>query len=202
MQPAQRHLVLLRHAKSAWPNGVPDLRRPLAKRGRRDAAAVGRWLHERAPRLDAVVCSPAERARQTLDAGRGRTRRSPARFLRRPRWPRPSDRCSRPDSDPARGGPPAWPCGRNGPKAHHGGGTLPLGRRCRPWCPGLCPPPARHLRPGDAGIGVAEGRPWKQPFRPVRPGVWHPCHQLAVLQRREPRHTSASARVLLPWPRA
>jgi phosphohistidine phosphatase len=65
MEPAQRHLVLLRHAKSAWPDGVPDLRRPLAKRGRRDAAAVGRWLHERAPRLDAVVCSPAERARQT-----------------------------------------------------------------------------------------------------------------------------------------
>ena len=81
-------------------------------------------------------------------------------------------------------------------------GTLPPGQRCRPWCPGLCPPPARHLRPGDAGIGVAEGRPWKQPFRPVRPGVWHPCHQLAVLQRREPRHTSASVRVLLPWPRA
>ena len=65
MQPAQRHLVLLRHAKSAWPNGVPDLRRPLAKRGRRDAAALGCWLHEHAPRLDAVVCSPAERARQT-----------------------------------------------------------------------------------------------------------------------------------------
>ena len=53
MQPAQRHLVLLRHAKSAWPNGVPDLRRPLAKRGRRDAAALGCWLHEHAPRLDA-----------------------------------------------------------------------------------------------------------------------------------------------------
>jgi len=57
--------VLLRHGKSAWPTGVSDLRRPLAKRGRRDATAVGRWLHEHAPRLDAVVCSPAERARQT-----------------------------------------------------------------------------------------------------------------------------------------
>ena len=65
MQPAQRHLVLLRHAKSAWPPGIPDQRRPLAKRGRRDAVAVGRWLHEHVPRLDAVVCSPAERARQT-----------------------------------------------------------------------------------------------------------------------------------------
>jgi phosphohistidine phosphatase len=65
MQPAQRHLVLLRHAKSAWPYGVRDLRRPLAKRGRRDAVAVGCWLHDHVPRLDAVVCSPAERARQT-----------------------------------------------------------------------------------------------------------------------------------------
>jgi len=59
------------------------------------------------------------------------------------------------------------------------------------------PPPARGCRDQCCG-----GWPWKQPFRPVRPGVWHPCHQLAVLQRREPRHTSASVRVLLPWPRA
>ncbi len=65
MQQAQRHLVLLRHAKSAWPSGVSDLRRPLAKRGRRDAVAAGCWLHENVPRLDAVICSPAERARQT-----------------------------------------------------------------------------------------------------------------------------------------
>jgi len=65
MQSAQRHLVLLRHAKSAWPYGVPDMRRPLAKRGRRDAVAVGRWLHVHEPRPDAVLCSPAERARQT-----------------------------------------------------------------------------------------------------------------------------------------
>ena len=65
MQPAQRYLVLLRHAKSAWPHGVPDLRRPLAERGRRDAVAVGCWLHDHVPRLDAVVCSPAVRARQT-----------------------------------------------------------------------------------------------------------------------------------------
>jgi phosphohistidine phosphatase len=65
MQPEQRHLVLLRHAKSAWPYGVPDLQRPLAKRGRRDAVAVGAWLRDHVPRLDAVICSPAERARQT-----------------------------------------------------------------------------------------------------------------------------------------
>jgi phosphohistidine phosphatase len=63
----ERHLVILRHAKSAWPDGVPDRRRPLNGRGRRDAAAVGRWLRENVGRLDVVVCSPAERARQTWE---------------------------------------------------------------------------------------------------------------------------------------
>ena len=57
--------MILRHAKSAWPDGVPDQKRPLAKRGRRDAPAAGRWLRDHVVRLDAVVCSPAERARQT-----------------------------------------------------------------------------------------------------------------------------------------
>jgi len=65
MQPEQRHLVLLRHAKSEWPYGVRDLRRPLAKRGRRDAVAVGGWIRDHVPPLDAVICSPAERARRT-----------------------------------------------------------------------------------------------------------------------------------------
>ncbi len=63
----ERHLVILRHAKSAWPDGVPDRRRPLNGRGRRDAAAAGRWLRENVGRLDVVVCSPAERARQTWE---------------------------------------------------------------------------------------------------------------------------------------
>ena len=62
---AQRQLVILRHAKSAWPDGIPDRQRPLAKRGRRDASATGLWLRDELGRLDAVLCSPAERARQT-----------------------------------------------------------------------------------------------------------------------------------------
>ena len=65
MTTAQRQLVILRHAKSAWPDGVPDRQRPLGERGRRDAPAVGRWLRAHIGRLDAVVCSPAQRARQT-----------------------------------------------------------------------------------------------------------------------------------------
>jgi phosphohistidine phosphatase len=62
---AQRRLVLLRHAKSAWPGGVPDAQRPLNERGQRDAPAAGRWLRENLDGLGAVVCSPARRTQET-----------------------------------------------------------------------------------------------------------------------------------------
>ena len=63
---AGRRLVLLRHAKSDWPD-IADHDRPLAKRGRRDAPAVGRWLGASGYAPDAVVCSTARRARETWD---------------------------------------------------------------------------------------------------------------------------------------
>jgi len=59
-----RRLVLLRHAKSAWPD-LPDHERPLAKRGRRDAPAVGSWLREMGCMPDRVLCSTARRTRET-----------------------------------------------------------------------------------------------------------------------------------------
>jgi phosphohistidine phosphatase len=59
-----RRLILLRHAKSDWPD-VADHERPLAKRGRRDAPAAGRWLAESGLYPDAVICSTALRARET-----------------------------------------------------------------------------------------------------------------------------------------
>jgi len=61
-----RRLILLRHAKSDWPD-VPDRDRPLAKRGRRDAPRIGRWLHEHGYQPDVVVVSAATRTRQTWD---------------------------------------------------------------------------------------------------------------------------------------
>jgi phosphohistidine phosphatase len=61
-----RRLVVVRHAKSAWPDGVPDAQRPLNGRGRRDAPAAGRWLRDRTGPVEAVVCSPAARTRETL----------------------------------------------------------------------------------------------------------------------------------------
>lgn len=60
-----RRLILLRHAKSAWPNDVPDHERPLAPRGRRDAPAAGDWLHRSGYVPDRVLCSTARRARET-----------------------------------------------------------------------------------------------------------------------------------------
>jgi phosphohistidine phosphatase len=60
-----RTLVVLRHAKSAWPAGVADPARPLAERGQRDAPAAGRWLRAHVPAVDYAVCSPAARTRQT-----------------------------------------------------------------------------------------------------------------------------------------
>lgn len=63
---AVRKLVLLRHAKSDWPD-VADHDRPLAKRGRRDAPVVGRWIGASGYAPDAVVCSTARRARETWE---------------------------------------------------------------------------------------------------------------------------------------
>ena len=75
-----RKLVLLRHAKSAWPD-VPDHERPLGPRGQWDAPVMGRWLREAGHGPDQVLCSTARRARETwqlAQAGLGAT--PPASF--------------------------------------------------------------------------------------------------------------------------
>ncbi|MFZ2529042.1 MAG: histidine phosphatase family protein [Rhodococcus sp. (in: high G+C Gram-positive bacteria)] len=61
-----RTLILLRHGKSAYPDGVADHERPLAPRGRREAGLAGRWLRAHQPPIDAVLCSTAVRTRKTL----------------------------------------------------------------------------------------------------------------------------------------
>lgn len=62
----QRTLLLLRHAKSAYPPDVADHERPLAPRGIREAGLAGDWLRANTPGIDAVLCSTATRTRQTL----------------------------------------------------------------------------------------------------------------------------------------
>ncbi len=71
LEEPERHLVLLRHAKSAWPHGVPDHERPLAGRGRRNAQAAGLWLATEGPPIDLALCSDAVRALHTWEIVRG-----------------------------------------------------------------------------------------------------------------------------------
>jgi phosphohistidine phosphatase len=61
-----RTLVLLRHAKSDYPDGVADHDRPLAPRGVREAALAGDWIRSNVGKVDAVLCSTATRTRETL----------------------------------------------------------------------------------------------------------------------------------------
>lgn len=61
-----RHtLILLRHAKSDWPDGVADHERPLTKRGRSDAPHTGTWLVAEGRVPDRAAVSTARRTRET-----------------------------------------------------------------------------------------------------------------------------------------
>ena len=64
---APRTLVLLRHGKSAYPDGVVDHERPLNERGLRQAALAGDWIRGDGLQVDAVLCSTATRTRLTLE---------------------------------------------------------------------------------------------------------------------------------------
>ncbi|QKV17133.1 SixA phosphatase family protein [Oricola thermophila] len=59
-------LLLLRHAKSSWDDPLlEDFDRPLARRGREAAPAMGRLMAERGWLPDLALVSPAARARET-----------------------------------------------------------------------------------------------------------------------------------------
>lgn len=59
-----RRIVLFRHAKADWPQ-VTDHERPLAERGRQDAAVAGRKLTDTGIPIDLALCSTATRTRET-----------------------------------------------------------------------------------------------------------------------------------------
>ncbi len=60
-------LILMRHAKSSWDDlTMSDHERPLNKRGRKAAKALGVWLQEQGFTPDQALCSTAERTRETL----------------------------------------------------------------------------------------------------------------------------------------
>lgn len=60
-------LFLLRHAKSSWGDAsLPDFERPLNERGQHAAPLIGEFMRRQKLRPDLILCSPAERARQTI----------------------------------------------------------------------------------------------------------------------------------------
>lgn len=64
------NLLIWRHADAA--PGEPDAARPLTVKGINDARKISRWIKEHVPGPYLVLCSPAQRTRQTaaaLDVG-------------------------------------------------------------------------------------------------------------------------------------
>jgi phosphohistidine phosphatase len=60
-------LLLLRHAKAAWPPGVLDLDRPLAPRGQNAAALMGSYIRSECLAPDLALVSPARRTQETWE---------------------------------------------------------------------------------------------------------------------------------------
>jgi phosphohistidine phosphatase len=59
-------LILWRHAEAE--PGEPDLARKLTPKGRKQAAAVARWLKNYLPKDARILASPSVRTKQTADA--------------------------------------------------------------------------------------------------------------------------------------
>jgi phosphohistidine phosphatase len=61
-------LILMRHAKSDWDDPMlSDHQRPLNKRGRASAKAMGDWLRERGHLPDLVLSSDSTRTQETWE---------------------------------------------------------------------------------------------------------------------------------------
>lgn len=63
-----KSIFLLRHAKSSWKDEtLDDFDRPLSKRGREAATAIGRYMTAEALAPAQILCSPSRRTRETLE---------------------------------------------------------------------------------------------------------------------------------------
>lgn len=60
-----KRLLIMRHAKSAWPDGVDDHDRPLNNRGNRAAPKMAHLLLQKSLLPDAVIVSSAKRTQET-----------------------------------------------------------------------------------------------------------------------------------------
>ena len=63
-----KYLMILRHAEAAAAGNGPDIERTLTGTGRAQAHALGRLLREWEMPLGRIVCSSAQRARETAEA--------------------------------------------------------------------------------------------------------------------------------------
>ncbi len=61
-----KRLSVIRHAKSIHPDGGDDYKRTLNERGVKDAKLIGEYLTQQDYKIDFIMCSSAERAKQTL----------------------------------------------------------------------------------------------------------------------------------------
>ncbi|SDQ37288.1 SixA phosphatase family protein [Actinopolyspora saharensis] len=83
MNPEDRLLILLRHAKADRHSSAGDHERPLAERGRTEAPLAGSWLREHGYTVDRVMCSTAARARRTSELALSEIDDSPGVFFDR-----------------------------------------------------------------------------------------------------------------------
>jgi phosphohistidine phosphatase len=61
-------LFLLRHAKSSWKDqSQADFERPLNRRGKRAAETIGKYFKTSSIFPELILCSPAERTRETVE---------------------------------------------------------------------------------------------------------------------------------------
>lgn len=67
MEEDRKFVWLVRHGKSAWPVGTPDMERPLSPRGRRDGAIMAEVLGTSDHIPQKFYTSDSERTRQTTE---------------------------------------------------------------------------------------------------------------------------------------
>ena len=78
----QLNILLMRHAKSSWEDRrLRDYDRPLNKRGKRDAPAMGAFLKKSDMVPDLIISSPAVRARETALLAAGEMDFDPDRIV-------------------------------------------------------------------------------------------------------------------------
>jgi phosphohistidine phosphatase len=82
MQPELRNVCFVRHAKSSWADAsIPDIHRPLNKRGLNDAPMMAKKLQELNIIPEVIVTSPARRARDTAKYFRDAFNLAKKRFI-------------------------------------------------------------------------------------------------------------------------